>query len=303
MNTDPTVSEVVFLLARGAGEQVTVYVDPRDDHGIRQLWDAVRGKRGVRADEVDAISTQWQPSPADCQFIATMFPRAEFFGGMPRPGPDGWEAAFEAARYALDQMAREHAKEEAAEQAGEEPELLPVLWSVSSPVAELRAAWPHRPFVPGRLSVGFAVVSFTPHGTIGMNHVTQHTLQEFGSPSLDDLWEAASDELARGLKIEGESTPDGDLLTMHRPGSVAAAAVALPDFHRHLSAAVSDDRLVVGLTCQDHLFVTGAGSGRVDDLKELVASSHRPSAELVPAVLWMDSSGVQVIAECADTAE
>lgn len=131
-----------------------------------------------------------------------------------------------------------------------------------------------------------------------MSHLTHNTHRELGNPPLADLLDLACDNLRDGLRIEGERCELGDLVTMHRgEHSVAAAAVALPDFHERLSDIVSDDRLIVGLPCQNHLLVTGASSGYADYVREAVLTSPHPPDELTPSVLLVERSGMHLIAE------
>ena len=66
------------------------------------------------------------------------------------------------------------------------------------------------------------------------------------------------------------------MLTMHRDGSLAAAAGCLPDFHSYISGIVGDERFVVGVSCPQHLVI---------------------AAESLPCVLRVDNRGLSIRAE------
>lgn len=310
MTPDPTRNVVVFQLNRGGEETVAADAPARDDDCVRQAWDAARHHRGVRADEVTAVYCDWEPSPADARFVRATFPLADVRHSFRRPGPDGWDEAFAAAGVALAHAARRHEPEfesgpdwpadgEDAGHAGTGRELLPVLWSLSSPSAGIVELLPSAALVPDRLSLTVAWMEPTLHGTIGMSHLTYHDQRELDGMPIEDMLDVAFDNLRVGLKIDGESSEWGDLATLHRQGSQAAAAVALPDFHQRLSAIVKDDRLLVGLTCQDHLQVTGAGSGWAEHLTQAVMAEPPRADPLVPTVLLLDGTTVQVVAEAS----
>jgi hypothetical protein len=84
---------------------------------------------------------------------------------------------------------------------------------------------------------------------------------------------------------------------LHREGSLAASALALPDFYQQMSGMLNDDRLVVGLPCPDDLVVAGANSGWTEEIRQMVLASPYPATELVPSVLVVDRVGVHLIAE------
>ncbi|MEW2507692.1 hypothetical protein AB0878_45250 [Amycolatopsis sp. NPDC047767] len=113
-------------------------------------------------------------------------------------------------------------------------ELLPVLWSASSPRAGLLDTLPHRPPVPGRLSVALAVVARTPQGKIGMHHVTRHQHDQMGRP-LETLFDVGYGALARGLKMAVRGSGEDALVSITRENLPAAAAVALPDRYSQLA--------------------------------------------------------------------
>jgi hypothetical protein len=301
MSADPTKNMVAFLLRRGEGEHVIADAPTRDEDCIRQAWEAVERRHQARPEEVVALHSEWEPAEVDAQFVAKLFPDAQLTHNFARPGHGGWEQVFSAARQAMEQAHEKQLAEEMAgriEQVKEDGELLPILWSASSPNAPLTLpSLPHRALVPGRLVVALATVAPTPRGTIGMSHLTHDVHRRIGEPPFDALLEEASAALSRGLRIDARRSDKGDLLTMYREGSLAASAVALPDFYQRMSALLSSDRLIVGLPCPDDLVVAGVDSGWAEDIGEMVLSSPYPTTELVPSVLLIDRTGIQLIAE------
>lgn len=290
MNTDPTTNVVVFELG-GQDEPNGVAEAPtRQPDCIRQAWETVRRDHGVRADEVLSMFTEWAPSEQDARFIAETFPTiAKVQYHFPQPGPGGWAEAFEVARQRM-------AEAVAARHPDPASELLPLVWSGAAPQADLLDAVPHWTLVPGRLHVGLAVVASTPQGTIQLSHVTHHQVRECGR-HFTDLMDEGYDALRDGLRIEGEETADGDLITVHRHGSVAAAALALPDFHASLADILHTDRLIVGLHCQQNLLVADANRRIAGHVERVVMAARDEPGELVPSVWLLDRSGLDLVAE------
>jgi hypothetical protein len=176
-------------------------------------------------------------------------------------------------------------------------DLLPLLWSASSPQVDMLELVQHWTVVEDRLYVTFVQPVPGTAGKRGLLHWTRHHHREAGSPTFGDLLDAAHGDLARGLRGEGYRTDDGDILSLHREGGLAAAAVLLPDFLDEMSGQLGGDRLVVGLPCPDELCVARADSPVADRVHELVQSSDYPDTELVPCVLSIDRSGIDLIAE------
>lgn len=301
MNIDPTRNVVVFLLARDEEEHAIADAPTRDEDGIQQAWERVAREHQARPAEVVALYSDWEASATDLRFIRTHFPQAEVAHSFSRPGPWGWEQALHEARQAIAEAQKKQLTEEAPgriQQVEEDGELLPVLWSGSAPNASLMlSSMPHWPLVPERLFVAFAMVAPTPHGTIGMSHLTHDAHQRLGSPAIGDLMARVSAALTRGLQLDRRSSDKGDLITLHREGSLAASALALPDFYQQMSGMLNDDRLVVGLPCPDDLVVAGASSGWTEEIRQMVLASPYPDTELVPSVLVVDRVGVHLIAE------
>jgi hypothetical protein len=247
------------------------------------------------------IYSEWEPSPDDFVFIHQTFPKAKLTYSFRRPGPDGWDAAFAAARETMEAAANEREPTRAAENMDHvqaNGELLPLLWSQTSPRIDTLQFVPHLDVVPGRLYVALATVAMTPTGTIGMSHVTHVGL---GHQPFEEMFGKATANLATGLNVDGHRDPGrpdkGDLLVLRREGPLASSAVALPDFHRQMSGALGHEQLVVGLPDPDTVLVAGAGSAWADEVRHAVLTSPCPSSELVPCVLGADAAGVRLLAE------
>lgn len=299
MNTDPAENLVVFDL--GGPDPYVVKTPTRAEDGIQRAWFALPVDHRSDAGRVTRIYSEWQPSAADEEFIRRTFPAADVAYSFVRPGPDGWDAAFAEARRVMAQAAADAEAQRAAdamEHVSSTGEMLPVLWSQSSPKAEMLALLPHQEVVPGRLYVTVATVAPTPHGTIGMVHLTADGL---GDRSFEDVLAEGGRNLTRGLRVDGYTDPDqpdrGPLLVLRREGTHASSAVILPDFHPQMSAALGDERLLIGLPDPETVLVTRQGSGWADDLQQAVLTSPCPAGELVPTVLAAEPSGLRVVAE------
>ncbi|MEO3817503.1 hypothetical protein [Plantactinospora sp. B24E8] len=300
MNVDPTRNMVVFLLRRGEGEHAIADAPTRDEDGVRQAWQVVAARDGARPEEVVALHTEWATTDTDARFIGEFFPQAQVTHNFDRPEPGDWDRAFAEVR---DIMRQAHEEQLAAEtsdrmrHAEENGELLPVLWSAASPRSGMLQSLPHQTLVPGRLHVALAMVAPTPRGTLGMSHLTHDTRQRIGEPPVADLFDEAYGALSRGLRIDGRESEKGQLLTLHREGSLAASAVALPGFGERMMEVLDTDRLVVGIPCPDDLVVAAADSGWAPEIQEMVRSSPYPTTELVPSVLLIDRAGIQLVGE------
>lgn len=293
MSTDPSTNMVAFEV-QGHPEPFIASGPTQDEHGVQRAWYAVPVDHAAAGPAVTRIYSEWQPSAADEEFIGATFPRAEVSYSFERPGADGWPAAYAAAREVMTAAQEGQAAAEAVENmdyTAEHGELLPVLWSSTSPSIGMLEYLPHVEVVPGRLHVALAAVAPTPQGKIGMNHVTHAKL---GDEPFANLFDAAARTLVQGLRVDGhadERQPEkGQLLVLRREGMFASSAVALPDFHHQMSAALGGDQLVVGLPDPDTVLVTRADSGWVDDLRQAVLESPCPDSELVPVVLAFDGA-------------
>lgn len=301
MITEPAINVVIFQLDRTPGEYGMAEGSARAEDCVRRAWVQVSQQHSVAASAVTALHSEWEPSAADAEFIRDTFPEAKVTYNFSRPAPDGWEAAFAAARQTMAEAAQ---REEAAQiqrrmrHVAEHGELLPILWSHRSPKREMLQLLPYHELVPGRMFVTLASVAPTPRGTIGMNHVTKAGLE--GRP-FEDLMALAAQQLSTGLRIDGHGDPQrpelDHLLVLHRDGPLAASAVALPGFYQQMSEHLGTDRLVAGLPDPETLLVAAEASGWVEDIRRAVLDSRCPDGELVPTVLSMTGSGYAVLAE------
>jgi hypothetical protein len=295
VDIDPRTNVVVFQLNNAADQIVVGRAPTVVDDGVRQAWESVRREHDARPGDVMALHSEWKPSPVDVSFIEETFPGATVTFNFSRPEPDGWEEAFAAARAAMIEADEQHSAADEAhpEQAdASDGQLLPVLWSESSPRAGMLEAVPHWPVAAGRLHLALAVVAPTPRGTIGMHHVTHHQL---GDQSFDELMAEACENLAAGLRVNSHQTDDGQLLSLS--GTLVAATVCLPDFYRRLSELANAERLVVGLPCPDEVYVAPADSPLATVIHRAVQESEYPTTELVPAVLSIAGDNIELTSE------
>lgn len=315
MNSDPAKNVVVFKLRRPGDDTAVAEGPTRADDGIRQAWAQASEKCHAAGWEVSALHCEWEPSDADKRFIQGTFSQVkDVTFTFSRPGPDGWDAAFAAARQTMTQtlereqaaVSREQAPEDEqisrarqhASYADEHGELLPILWSHRSPEREMLDFLPHYVLVPGRLVVSVAMVAKTPRGKIGMSHVTRGGL---AGRSFDDLMEGARMQLSAGLGIEVRNDPArpelGSAAFVVRSGPWVASAVSLPDFHEQLSGILGSDRLVAGIQSADHLCVAAESSAAARMIRDQTPRSQCPDGPLIPTVLSVTSAGCTVLAE------
>ncbi|MFE3177504.1 hypothetical protein ACFXPA_41435 [Amycolatopsis sp. NPDC059090] len=285
MNDDVSQNLVVFRI-KGLPEPVLASAPTQAEDAVEQAWASVRQQHKVRGSAVLAVYSEWQPSAADQKFMAKNFRKAECTYSFTRPAPGDWERAFAEARTVMAQ------KEESTE------EILPILWSASSPRAGLLEALPHQPLVPGRLSVALAVVSRTPEGKIGMQHITRHEQEQMGAP-LEKLFDVGFGSLARGLKFEVRRSGEDVLVSLARENQLAASAIALPDLYAQLSPHLGTGDLIVGLPCPDEMHVAREGSGLADTVRQQAFGSPYETTELVPSVLRIGPGGLELLAERA----
>ena len=300
MNTDPSENVVVFDL--GGPQPYMSTVPTRAENGIEQAWFALPIDHQADAGRVRRIYSEWQPSATDEQFILRTFPRIEVAYTFTRPDPDGWDAAFAEARRVMAQAIADREAEEARErmaQVSSTGEILPVLWSQSSPRVGMLEVLPHRTVVPGRLYVTVARVAPTPHGTIGMVHLGPG---ELGDRPFEEVLAEGGDNLTRGLRVEGRVQPGGDpsrpdMLVVQREGTHASSVVTLPDVLQQLSTFLGDPRMFVAVPDPDIVLVTRQDSVFAEDLRQAVLTSDCPSGELVPLLLAVGPTGIHVVAE------
>lgn len=294
VDSDPRTNVVVFQLNNAADEIAIGHAPTLADDGVRQAWEGVRHEHGAHPEQVVALHAEWEPSSVDDAFIEATFPEAAVTFNFSRPGgPDGWDAAFAEAEATMlkasDQQATAGSDEDQAAGRGE---LLPVLWSESSPRSTMLEAVPHWPVAAGRLHLALAVVAPTPRGTIGMHHVTH---QQLGDQSFNELLAEACENLTSGLRVNGHQTDNGQLLTLS--GTLVSAMVCMPDFYSRLSELANSERLIVGLPCPDDVYVAPADSPLTTVVHRAVHESEYPTTELVPTVLSIAGDHIEVLSE------
>jgi hypothetical protein len=170
-------------------------------------------------------------------------------------------------------------------------ELVPVLWSEASPLRGILAEVPHWPVVTGRLHLALAVVLHTRLGAASVHYLTY---EQIGEHSFDALMAEACDDLTDRLTVDVEETPDGELFSLS--GTLVAAAVCVPAFHRLLAEFAAAERLLVGIVSPDLVYV--APDGEFDDMiEQLVLGSEHDDTELVPCVVRVTEKGVEFVSE------
>jgi hypothetical protein len=265
VDIDPRTNVVVFQLRKGKEKHLVGRVPTLADDGVRQAWDAVGQEHHAQAKHVVGLHTEWEPTSADAAFIAATFPGVTATHHFARPGPDGWEDAFAAARITL------------------QAELRPVLWSESSPLAGQLADIPHWPVAAGRLHLALAVV--TPTG--GTYHVTY---EQLGDVSFDSLMADVCRDLAADLAIE--TRQDGVLVA---DGRLVAAIACLPGFYQRVSGLVGADRLTVGVLSADLVHVAAAEGEAAELVAKAVRDAEASSAEVVPCLLSIVGDRIEVV--------
>ncbi|HVV13738.1 hypothetical protein [Amycolatopsis sp.] len=291
MNTDVSINLVAFEV-RGAGEPIVVPAPTQAEDGVRQAWATVRREHEVTPRDVSRLHTEWEPSRADAVFLSATFPDAERTYSFSRPEPGGWEHAFEEVRRSM--IEAELAERNSGARNGE---LLPILWSASSPQAEMLNFLPCAELVPAKVSIALANVAQTSRGTFGLRHVTKAAYDNMGT-SFEQLLAEARGNLVRGLRINVHEVGDeGNFLSWSRDDGFAGSALALPDFFCMMSNSLETSRLVVGLPCPEFLYVAEADTGLGDMITQLTLESEYADTELVPCVLHLDRDGMRLLAE------
>lgn len=99
-DVDPTRNVVVFDIA--GREPYDASGPTRADDCIQQIWASAPAAIRSAAARVRRVYSEWEPSRADTQFIESTFPGVYLTWSFDRPAPDGWDAAFAAARIELE---------------------------------------------------------------------------------------------------------------------------------------------------------------------------------------------------------
>lgn len=291
MNVDRTMNVVAFVFRKpdGTQEPLLTSVPATADDGLRRAWAQLREEHGDLPGPVVRLHSEWQGSEADAAFAAEHFPEAERTYNFARPDtPAGWVRAIREAKETM------QAAQQKEEQAEEERELLPILRT--SAEYGFGRFLPKIELVPDALYVTFAMAGITPRGTIGMSHLTHNQYQELGSPEMPDLLAAAAENLADGLSFQiGDDEKRGRIVEMQRERHLAGCALAVPGFGEQMAEYAGDERLVVGLSCADHLLLTGANSGWVDEVKEATRSHGHQTEFVQPSVFLVEGPRMELI--------
>ena len=280
MDADTRKNVVVF-----EAEGLEPYVGDgptRDDDCIQQVWAGAPAALKNVARKVVRVVSEWEPSKLDSEFIRRTFPKAEVSYNFKRPRADAWDAAFIAAqRQLLEQSSGS--------------ELLPILWSQSSPIIGTLSMLPHLTLLPGHLYLSLATVAPTPEGRVGVSHVTNAALKG----SFEAAVEKAFAQLIPGLKVEGVVEPDrsGEMATLRRQGPYASSVVAMPNFYAEMCTILRADRLLVGLPDPDNVLVTPMDSGWAEEVRSAVLNSRCEAQELTPSLFELENGGLVLVAE------
>lgn len=295
MNVDTTQNVVIFLFRQPDGEEVplTTAVPTLADDGLSQAWAQLRKEFGELPAPVVRVHSEWEGTEADGTFAAEHFPEAQLTYNFGRPDtPAGW---VEAMREATETMQEVH-RQKSGEEAEPERELLPILRT--SAEYGIGGLLPKIEVVPDALYVTFARAGMTPHGTIGMSHLTHHQYTELGSPELTDLLAEAMGNLADGLsfQVAGSDERQGKIVEMRRERHFAGSALALPGMlSSQVGRQTGDERLIAGLACADHLFLTGADSEWVDDIKEATRGHGHQTEFVQPSIFLIEGSQIELV--------
>ncbi|MFI6042114.1 hypothetical protein ACIA8C_10800 [Nocardia sp. NPDC051321] len=294
---DLTLNVVVFQLNSNDKDLITAAAPAQAHDSVRQAWQQAKGQRHFQPSDVTRVHSTWQPADADRDFLAATFPEAEHSHLFERPEGDDWTDALEYAKRVMDEVENiklRQRSEETFAQAERVGEWLPILHSAAEPLPFSASL----PLVEGKLYFGFARVTTTPEGRIGMSHLTRSKFDAMSIEAIEELALEALGNVKSGLNFK--VAPDeqlGTLATLERDGPCVASAILLDDFHEKCAEQVGADRLVVGLISPDHILIAGADSGQVEHIRQAVLTSPDTGTELVPSLLLIDADTIEVIAE------
>lgn len=296
MDVDPSRNTVVFEFEQGPSTDTAAAQAPtRAEDGVEQAWQTAAAERRIQASQVRRVYSEWEPTSRDAAFIKQHFPTAEVTFSFARPDTEeGWEQAIAEAQEAMRKAMVEQMFDEAQTRREEgQTQLLPVLRDFA-PGDVLADAIVHRAVGPS-WAVFLAHVGPTERGTIGTEYVMKRSLEE--SPQTpDELFEAAWQNLAKGLKIEGGDIEGVRVLQLSHPLGFAASALALPNFLANASSWMEQPSIFAAFPSPDTLLVTAPDTPVAEQLREsVVKSDYWGSVALTPACLVMDATGMRVI--------
>lgn len=301
---DPTRWFVFFKLGPDPQDAVAVEVDPRDDAAVERAWKET-ADHGIRVEQVTELVADWQPSAADIHYIEQTFGQIETLFALPRPEPDGWDAALAEASMLREDADRQFAEEQLSQMAvgiladTKDGVVLPLLRSSSLPNSDgiKDRTWTY-PVCDG-VYASLARVARTPRGTIGMTHLLNHDFTDH-----EDFVEqlvAALEAVTIGLRVEGQLTEYGEMLSLRRePDNFqASAAIVLPNFHQWIGTMRDWPELVVFIPSLDDVLIAPAGSPLADDFRRKIEQGlgHNHSGEFLPSLLRITADQVELLLE------
>lgn len=293
------ISNHVSIAVHGEGNPSFMFeYNARDEGCVRDAWKQVTTHNKVTAEKVRAIYTVWEPSVGDLSFLATNLPGVPVHHRFARPTPDGWEASIGEARRAERQAVMDHAYGGDEQDDDDDSDILPMLWTLSGPQAEALVDVPHQIVVVGHLAVALAIVPRSVEDEVEMHLLTHEVFRDIEDLTFTEALVDACDELTVGMRIDvADSGPAGRLLSVLRPGSVAAGALVLPDFHEQMSHVLEAEQVVVGLSSHTHLLLAAHGSHRVAEIETAVREDPRRGLGLIPSMWMLEKSGLTLLRE------
>ncbi|TVT60573.1 hypothetical protein FNH05_04170 [Amycolatopsis rhizosphaerae] len=294
-------TNVILFQVNGRDDDLLRGAAPaKAEDAVRQAWRQVQEERPIQAAEITRVHSIWQASRMDRVFLAGTFRGAEYTYQFDRPKGDDWSEAFEFAGKVMARAGELMELERGTEtflKAEKDGEWLPILHTYDGPLK----IYASLPLADGRLHVGFAKTTIMPNGRIGMSHLLRNRFEEMSEAEFFEFAGEALGNLKRGLSFTGHSDEEkGLLLTLERRDNnlCAGSAIVLGDFHEKTAEKVGEDKLIVGLISPDHIYVAGASSGWVEEIKGWVRTSPDTSGDLVPSALLIDGPGsMEIIAE------
>ncbi|MFF3225739.1 hypothetical protein ACFYV7_23285 [Nocardia suismassiliense] len=295
---DPTESVVVFMVGPDPDDGFLAMVHTQDDHAVQRAWQELVAEHNIRAEQVTAVVAEWQPSAADAGFIEQTFGEVDLSYLFDRPAADGWDAAFAAARVALQAEIERRDADPAAmaliEESTKDGVVLPVLRSRSLPGSDIvRDAMEYLP-LGDHVYATLARMAKTPRGTIAQTPLLNHEFADH-----DDVvtqFSNAAIALADGLSLEGWDTEDGPIARVFRQDSFqGSSAILLPRFHSWVAEATGWQELVVAVRCPDELLVTPADSPMAERLRRDISNAEPECAELRPTLFRVTGDGLENI--------
>ncbi|MFI9402456.1 hypothetical protein [Nocardia sp. NPDC052316] len=293
---DPTESVVVFMVGADPDDGFLAMVHTQDEHAVRRAWQELVAEHGIGAEQVTAVVAEWQPSAADAVFIEQTFGAVDLSYLFERPAADGWDAAFAAARVALQAEIERRAADPAAtaliEESTADGVVLPVLRSRSLPGSDIVRDAMEYLELGEHVYATLARMAKTPRGTIAQVPLLNHDFAD--REDVVTQFTNAAIALADGLSLEGWDTEDGPIARVFRQDSFqGGSAILLPRFHTWVADATGWQDLVVAVRCADELLVTPADSPMAERLRRDISTAEPECAELRPTLFRITGDGLE----------